>query len=69
MWCDFQNGIPFLYRLYLIEMGCQNEKRLERDTMQKEKVLYIHSGKYFESSVFDWYETFKSACKKASCIL
>lgn len=28
--------------------------------MQKEKVLYIYSGKYFESNIFDWYETFKS---------
>lgn len=28
--------------------------------MQKEKVLYIYSGKYFESNILDWYETFKS---------
>lgn len=43
-------------------MGCQNEKRLEIDTMQKEKVLYISSGKYFESNILDWYESFKSKC-------
>lgn len=36
--------------------------------MNKEKVLYIYSGKYFESSVFDWYETFKNACKKGENI-
>lgn len=32
--------------------------------MNKEKVLYICGGKYFESNILDWYETFKSACKK-----
>lgn len=29
--------------------------------MQKEKVLYIYSGKYFKSNILDWYESFKSA--------
>lgn len=28
--------------------------------MNKEKVLYIYSEKYFESNILDWYETFKS---------
>lgn len=29
--------------------------------MNKEKVLYIYGdGKYFESNILDWYESFKS---------
>jgi len=36
--------------------------------MKKEKVLYICGGKYFESNILDWYETFKSACKKSENI-
>lgn len=33
--------------------------------MNKEKVLYIYSGKYSESNMLDWYETFKGACKRS----
>ncbi len=36
--------------------------------MNKEKILYICGGKYFESNILDWYETFKSACKKSENI-
>lgn len=53
--------IPHFYIVIsFIRNGVTNEKRLEIDTMQKEKVLYIYSGKYFESNILDWYETFKS---------
>ncbi len=30
--------------------------------MKKEKILYIYGdGKYFESNILDWYETFRNA--------
>ncbi len=36
--------------------------------MDKEKILYICGGKYFESNILDWYETFKRALSKGENI-
>ena len=36
--------------------------------MVKEKILYICSGKYFESYILDWYESFKKALSKGENI-